>query len=127
MDQTLDFQVPASGQIYKEAVEVSGFTKSNIPKDSIHIDLAKPVTIKAPPGNPDNFRMVKGSFLQFHQRAGIHIVNAMPQGAKIRTVSSEALPIGLKQEIVRGPAQIICSIDGEPRYYDIEILCRILN
>ena len=47
VDQTLDFQVPASGQIYKEAVEVSGFTKSNIPKDSIHIDLAKPVTIKA--------------------------------------------------------------------------------
>ncbi len=47
VDQTLDFQVPASGKIYKEAVEVSGFTKSNIPKDSIHIDLAKPVTIKA--------------------------------------------------------------------------------
>ncbi len=47
MDQTLDFQVPASGEIYKEAVEVSGFTKSNIPRDSIHIDFAKPVTIKA--------------------------------------------------------------------------------
>ncbi len=47
VDQTLDFQVPASGKIYKEAVEVSGFTESNIPKGSIHIDLAKPVTIKA--------------------------------------------------------------------------------
>lgn len=47
VDQTLDFQVPASGEIYKEAVEVSGFTKSNIPRDSIHIDFAKPVTIKA--------------------------------------------------------------------------------
>lgn len=47
VDQTLDFQVPASGNIYKEAVEVSGFTKSSIPKDSIRIDLAKPVTIKA--------------------------------------------------------------------------------
>ena len=47
VDQTLDFQVPASGEIYKEAVEVSGFTKSNIPRDSIHIDLGKPVTIKA--------------------------------------------------------------------------------
>lgn len=47
VDQTLDFQVPASGELYKEAVEVSGFTKSNIPKGSIHINLAKPVTIKA--------------------------------------------------------------------------------
>lgn len=47
VDQTLDLQVPASGEIYKEAVEVSGFAKSNIPKDSVHIDLAKPVTIKA--------------------------------------------------------------------------------
>lgn len=47
VDQTLDFQVPASGKIYKEVVEVSGFTESNIPKGSIHIDLAKPVTIKA--------------------------------------------------------------------------------
>lgn len=47
VDQTLDFHVPASGEIYKEAVEVSGLVKSNIPRDSIHIDLGKPVTIKA--------------------------------------------------------------------------------
>lgn len=47
VDQTLDFQLPASGEIYKDAVEVSGITPSNIPRDSIHIDLAKPVTIKA--------------------------------------------------------------------------------
>lgn len=47
VDQTLDLQVPASGELYKDAVEVSGFTKSNIPRDSVHIDLAKPVTIKA--------------------------------------------------------------------------------
>lgn len=47
VDQTLDLQVPASGEIYKDAVEVSGFTKSNISRDSVHIDLAKPVTIKA--------------------------------------------------------------------------------
>ena len=37
-------------------------------------------------------------------------------------VTNEALPIGLKQEIARGPAQIICSIDGTPQYYDIEIM-----
>lgn len=47
VEQTLNLQVPASGEIYKDAVEVSGFTGSNIPRDSVHIDLAKPVTIKA--------------------------------------------------------------------------------
>ncbi len=33
----------------------------------------------------------------------------------------EPLPIGLKQEIKTGPAQILCTVDGETRYYDIEI------
>ena len=33
----------------------------------------------------------------------------------------EALPIGLKQEIKEGPAQILCSIDGVAKYYDVEI------
>ena len=33
----------------------------------------------------------------------------------------EALPIGLKQEIKEGPAQILCSIDGVAQYYDVEI------
>ncbi|MCM1251568.1 MAG: SpoIVB peptidase [Clostridium sp.] len=33
----------------------------------------------------------------------------------------EAVPIALKQEVQIGPAQIICSVTGEPRYYDIEI------
>lgn len=47
VDQTLDLHLPASGEIYKEAVEVGGFAKSNIPAGSVHIDLAKPVTIKA--------------------------------------------------------------------------------
>ncbi|MCI6552707.1 MAG: SpoIVB peptidase [Lachnospiraceae bacterium] len=47
VDQTLDLQVPASGRLYRDAMEVSGLPESNIPKDSIHIDLAKPVTIKA--------------------------------------------------------------------------------
>lgn len=35
--------------------------------------------------------------------------------------TQEALPIGLKQEIELGPAQILCSVDGTPTYYDIEI------
>lgn len=33
----------------------------------------------------------------------------------------EALPIGLKQEIEKGPAQILCTVDGTPKYYDVEI------
>lgn len=37
------------------------------------------------------------------------------------TAEQEALPIALKQEVVVGPAQILCSVDGEARYYDVEI------
>ncbi len=33
----------------------------------------------------------------------------------------EPLPIGLKQEIEKGPAQILCTVDGETQYYDVEI------
>ncbi|MDD6811272.1 MAG: SpoIVB peptidase [Lachnospiraceae bacterium] len=33
----------------------------------------------------------------------------------------EAMPIALKQEVKAGPAQIICSVSGEPEYYNIEI------
>ena len=33
----------------------------------------------------------------------------------------EKLPIGYKQQVSVGPAQIVCSIDGERKYYDIEI------
>lgn len=34
---------------------------------------------------------------------------------------SKPLPIGLKQELKEGYAQIICTVDGETKYYDIEI------
>ena len=33
----------------------------------------------------------------------------------------KALPIGLKQEIKKGPARILCTVEGETRYYDVEI------
>lgn len=33
----------------------------------------------------------------------------------------EPLPIALKQEIKLGPAQILCTLDDVPKYYDIEI------
>lgn len=34
---------------------------------------------------------------------------------------NEPLPIGLKQEIEEGPAQILCSVDGSVRYFDVKI------
>lgn len=34
---------------------------------------------------------------------------------------NKPLPIGLKQEIREGAAQILCTIDDEPQYYDIRI------
>lgn len=37
-------------------------------------------------------------------------------------VYQEPIPIGLKQELQVGPAQIICSVNGQAEYYDIEIL-----
>lgn len=39
----------------------------------------------------------------------------------LEQIENEALPIGLKQEIEIGPAQILCTVDGEPAYYDIAI------
>lgn len=34
---------------------------------------------------------------------------------------SEPLPVALKQEVTLGAAQIVCAIDGESKYYDVEI------
>lgn len=42
-------------------------------------------------------------------------------GKAMGMVTNEALPIGLKQEIKEGPAQIICTVDGTAQYYDVEI------
>lgn len=36
--------------------------------------------------------------------------------------SFEPIPIALKQEIELGPAKIICSVTGEPEFYDVEIV-----
>lgn len=33
----------------------------------------------------------------------------------------EPIPIALKQELELGPAQIICSVTGQPEFYDVEI------
>lgn len=37
-------------------------------------------------------------------------------------ITGEPVPIGLKQEITKGPAQILCTVDKTPQYFDIEIL-----
>jgi len=36
-------------------------------------------------------------------------------------MQQEAIPIAFKQEIQRGAAQILCTVDGNTRYYDVEI------
>ena len=38
-----------------------------------------------------------------------------------KLTDAAAIPIGLKQEITKGPAQILCTVSGETRYYDVEI------
>lgn len=47
VEQELDFKVPASGEIYKEAVEVSSSTNTNVENNRLYIDLGHPVTLKA--------------------------------------------------------------------------------
>lgn len=47
VDQELDFKVPATGELYKEAVEVSGGTNASTENSSIYIDLGRHITVKA--------------------------------------------------------------------------------
>ena len=35
--------------------------------------------------------------------------------------TEKPMPIGLKQEIKEGPAKILCSLEGTPKYYSVEI------
>ncbi len=42
-------------------------------------------------------------------------------GKALEMGTREALPIGLKQEIQEGPAQILCTVDSSTRFYDVEI------
>ena len=46
-EETLNFGIPASATLYKDAVEVSQMDASNIPKDAIYFDLAQDVTFLA--------------------------------------------------------------------------------
>lgn len=47
VDQELDFKVPATGELYKEAVEVSGGANASTENSSIYIDLGRHITVKA--------------------------------------------------------------------------------
>jgi stage IV sporulation protein B len=40
---------------------------------------------------------------------------------KVENAGIDPIPIALKQEIELGSAQIICSVTGEPEFYDVEI------
>lgn len=40
----------------------------------------------------------------------------------LESTAFEPVPIALKQEIELGPAKIICSVSGEPEFYDVEIV-----
>lgn len=39
----------------------------------------------------------------------------------LEDIEAEPIPIGLKQDIELAPAQILCSVEGKPKYYDIVI------
>lgn len=48
MDQTLDFHVPASGELCREAIEASGSAGQNVSaQSSLHVDLGKTVVVRA--------------------------------------------------------------------------------
>lgn len=47
VEQTLDFRIPASGTLYKDAVEASGQAQSSTEAKAIEIDLHSPVRVKA--------------------------------------------------------------------------------
>lgn len=42
--------------------------------------------------------------------------------SRMEDTGYEPISIALKQEIELGPAQIICSVSGEPEFYDVEIV-----
>ena len=48
VEQKLDFKAPASGVLYREAVEASGNSGKSLPKEqSVYVDFSKPVTVMA--------------------------------------------------------------------------------
>lgn len=52
---------------------------------------------------------------------GIEGIFGICNESALKLCSEKSLPIGLKQEIEKGPAQIYCCLNGEPEYYEIEI------
>lgn len=54
-EQQVNLNLPVSGDLYQETVEASGMNKSNIPKDSIHINLQNTITFRT--GDSGNYTM----------------------------------------------------------------------
>ncbi len=56
VDQKLDFHVPASGELYRDAVEAGGNINSGgVRENSVHIDFSRPVTVKT--GQVDQYKL----------------------------------------------------------------------
>lgn len=90
VDQTLNLQVPASGMLYRDsedAVEVSGFTKSNIQADGIAINLGKPVTLKA--------NAIEKYVLDLKLFGFIPLKTVDVQVIQDRTLTPAGIPIGI--------------------------------
>ncbi|WMC92929.1 SpoIVB peptidase [Kineothrix sp. MB12-C1] len=87
VDQTLNLQLPASGDLYREAIQVSGLAASNIPKDSIHIDLARPVTIKANEINEYVLDLKLFGFIPL-KTVGVQVIQN-------KTLTPAGIPIGI--------------------------------
>ena len=47
VDQELNINIPASGLLYRDAVEASGQARNNLEDKSISIDFSNPITVKA--------------------------------------------------------------------------------
>lgn len=56
VEQKLDFKVPATGELYKEAVEASGPAGAEVENNSLYIDLGRSVTVKA--NQVDQYKLV---------------------------------------------------------------------
>lgn len=80
---------------------------------------------KEPPGKPGE---MTGMIIYSDDRILGQITSNSARGifgkcnAKaMEMADKEPLPIGLKQEIVEGEAQILCTVENVPKYYDVRI------
>lgn len=58
---------------------------------------------------------------EIYENSARGVYGYLNQKGKKISKSQEAMPVGFKHEIKKGPAQIICTIEDEPCMYDVEI------